>query len=107
MAIKKMQINHIDGNKLNNNIENLEYCDNSHNQLHAYRLGLNYSQRGEKHYKSKLSEKQVVKIMASTKGYSELAKMYKVSRSAISHIKKHRSWTWLFTNERLVVEIDE
>jgi hypothetical protein len=33
-------INHIDGDKLNNNIENLEYCTHSHNQKEAFRLGL-------------------------------------------------------------------
>ena len=36
-------INHIDGNKLNNNIENLEWCDYSHNLREAHRLGLNVS----------------------------------------------------------------
>ena len=36
------QINHIDGNKENNVVENLEWCDNSYNQIHAYKLGLNY-----------------------------------------------------------------
>ena len=39
------QINHIDGNKLNNAIENLEWIDNSGNQLHAYRLGLQPDRR--------------------------------------------------------------
>lgn len=33
-------INHIDGNKLNNYFENLEYCTQSHNIKEAYRLGL-------------------------------------------------------------------
>ena len=33
-------INHIDGNKLNNNINNLEWCDYSHNLKEAYRIGL-------------------------------------------------------------------
>lgn len=34
------QINHIDGNKNNNHVSNLEWCDNSYNQLHAWKNGL-------------------------------------------------------------------
>ena len=34
------QVNHIDGNKNNNHVSNLEWCDNSYNQLHALKNGL-------------------------------------------------------------------
>lgn len=34
-------INHIDGNKLNNNINNLEWCTYQHNIKEAFKLGLN------------------------------------------------------------------
>ena len=39
-------VNHIDGNKLNNNIENLEYCSVTANQLHKFDLGMQYRTRG-------------------------------------------------------------
>lgn len=36
----KCEVNHKDGNKLNNCVNNLEWCSRSENEKHAYRLGL-------------------------------------------------------------------
>ena len=40
----KKEINHKDGNKKNNCVENLEWCTRSENMSHAYRTGLRTQQ---------------------------------------------------------------
>jgi hypothetical protein len=54
-------VNHIDGDKLNNVIENLEWCTYGHNNEHAKQNGLSNA-FGEGHYKAFLTLDQVKEI---------------------------------------------
>jgi len=51
----KLQVNHIDGNKKNNNYLNLEWNTNSENQLHANKIGLRVYKKGSEANKFKSS----------------------------------------------------
>lgn len=42
----KPQVNHIDGDKANNKANNLEWCTNGENQIHAWKCGLNKGAKG-------------------------------------------------------------
>lgn len=44
--LEKKEINHIDGNKQNNHVSNLEWCSRSENVKHAYTAGLRISRKG-------------------------------------------------------------
>ena len=45
-----LDVNHIDWNKINNNLENLEYCTKSENMKHAFKNGLCKVKRGKEHH---------------------------------------------------------
>lgn len=58
----KPQVNHKDGNKLNNIWTNLEWATGKENVQHAHDTGLCSPSNGETHYRAKLSDLQVAEI---------------------------------------------
>lgn len=90
------QINHIDGNKKNNNVSNLEWCTAKHNIIHAYRTGLSKAICGEEHYSAKLNWLKVnkIRLLYKTKKLkqTELAKKFQVDQGLISKIIHNKYW---------------
>ena len=90
------QVNHIDGNKMNNSITNLEWCTKNENQNHAVRTGL--MQRGQNRPSAKLTEKQVLeiyKLKGVLKG-QDIANKYGVSKNTINCILRGSKWSYLY-----------
>lgn len=59
----KPQINHKDGNKTNNSIENLEWCTHSENAYHAFKTGLRVVSKKIINNLNKISSKSVVNTL--------------------------------------------
>lgn len=92
-------LNHIDGNKLNNRYDNLEWCDQVHNMKEASRMGILKIKRGAESnlYSGKLNidiSNMIRSIRSNEKlSYDKIAKMFDVSKATIINICKNRIYT--------------
>lgn len=95
-------INHKDGDKHNNNADNLEWCTHSENTQHAYDTNLmpDFINMGVENGRSKLNTKEVLIIRESYRHMLglkyhkllDLADIFNVSRTTISRIISKTHW---------------
>lgn len=94
----KLFINHKDGNKLNNNDWNLEWCTPAENIKHAVETGL-FDKKGEKHKNAKLTNEKVIEMrrLRSKEGWThqKIADMFGVCRRQASDVINGVNWGWL------------
>lgn len=106
----KLFINHIDGNKINNKIDNLECVTNGENVKHAHRIGLivitdelrkQLSERvtGEKHPLAKLTDELVIRYRQKFKSgemtKKEIINELGVARRTVEKFLNGSSWSHL------------
>jgi hypothetical protein len=93
----KPEINHINGIKDDNRVENLEWSTRDENMRHAAETGLMASLKGEDNKSSKLNDKQVLEIREKYIPHiyhsTMLAKEYGVDRTLILGIVNRKFWT--------------
>jgi len=88
-------INHKDGNKCNNHVDNLEWVTLSENAKHSFRIGTSCIV-GERHPSARLTEQKVLEIREKRKQgikYRELAIEYGVRETTIADAAKGRNWS--------------
>lgn len=87
-------VNHIDGNKHNNTVENLEWCTNEYNHEHATKTGL--KARGTEVGGSILNDTCVFAIknlFNSGLSHNDISKFFGVKKALITQILTGKLWT--------------
>lgn len=101
----RIVVNHIDGNKLNNNVENLEFCEASENVRHAVETGL-FNIKGENHPNRKLNNEIVYYIKFVNHGATdkELANTFNVSREQVRDVRLNKNWKHITSDYKSLVQ---
>jgi hypothetical protein len=92
--LNKPQVNHINGVKTDNDVNNLEWCTAKENIRHSFKTGLSKNHPGTDRYNSKLLDKDIVAIrrLGRVRTGVELAKAFNVSKQLINNILLRKTW---------------
>lgn len=93
----KPEVNHLDGNKTNNSVANLEWATPAENIQHAFRTGLVSPSYGQSHHRTALNEQQIKtcsEMHQNGRTFAEIAGIFGVDRHTVSrHVNLYRRST--------------
>lgn len=91
----KLEVNHIDYNRLNNNADNLEWVTHQENVAHSAKAGHYDNQKGESNGRAKTTYEEVAKMR---KEYENGVPVYKIAKefnkpwSTVGNIVHNKTW---------------
>lgn len=97
----KNYVNHKDGNKHNNTVENLEFCTTAENNAHAGKMNL--KPIGTEHTNSKFTKEDLIKIRELLNlgwTHKRISYVFKVHRTTISRFAKNETYIKEYINEK-------
>lgn len=89
------EVNHIDEDKLNNEVYNLEWCDRNYNANYGK---LKNHFRGSKNPSCKLTEldvKEIKKLISKGLSNLEISEKFNVCRDNVGYIRRGQTWGWV------------
>ncbi len=96
------EVNHIDGDKLNNSANNLEWVSTRQNQLHAVRMGKSHQ------IKINMATADKIRTLYATGHYTqrELARIFGLGKTNIGYIINDKRWkNDIRQNERNTIQV--
>lgn len=99
----KPMVNHIDGDKTNNVINNLEWVTAKENTQHALKNNLLNPPVGERSSAAIYTESQVleaINLLSTGKTNKEVAEITNIDERAISNIRNKKRWTYLWDTDK-------
>ena len=97
----KPEVNHIDGIKINNSVDNLEWVTREENIQHSWNIGLRTALRGEDSPTAKITEetaKFICMCLVAGMHPLEIEKTYGISHYISSDIARKKTWKHVSDN---------